>query len=160
MRLLRQHRRHERGSALIEIAMSYGTLVIVALLTLKASVNATSNQAWTIKQAMSDAFVTRESAMASRVPFEVLTGGSSQWPLFPSVASSTVTIGRLPGGQLVTGTVHRTRIPDPNNLPSAGGTGTTVSNPASTEAWEVQSILSYNVGTRTYIKSRTVLRIR
>lgn len=160
MRLFRHRRRRERGSALIEISMSYATLVIVALLTLKASVNATSGQAWTVKQAMSDAFVTRETAMASRVPFEVLTGSSSPWALSPSVSTSTVAIGKLPGGQIVTGTIHRTRIPDPNNLPSAGGTGTSTTNPGSTEAWKVQSILSYSIGSRTYMKSRTVLRIR
>lgn len=140
--------------------MSYATLVIVALLTLSASVNATSGQAWTVKQAMSDAFVTRETAMASRVPFDILTGSSSPWGLYPSVATATVTIGKLPGGQIVTGTVHRTRIPDPNNLPTAGGTGTAATNPGATEAWKVQSILTYTVGAKTYMKSRTTLRIR
>lgn len=160
MRFNRHHRGNEKGSALIEISMSYATLVIVALLTLKASVNATSGQAWTIKQAMSDAFVTRETAMASRVPFDLLTGGSSPWALYPSVSTTTVTMGKLPGGKVVTGTVHRTRIPDPNNLPSAGGTGTTTTNPGATEAWKVQSILSYTIGSKTYMKSRTVLRIR
>ena len=160
MKLRRQRRPGQRGSALIEIAMSYGTLVIVALLTLKASLNATSGQTWTIKQAMSDAYITRETALASRVPFEALTGGGSLWPASPAVANSTVTIGRLPGGRTVTGTLNRTRYADTNNLAAAGGTGTATTNPSGTEAWRVQSILSYELGGRTYVKSRTVLRIR
>jgi len=160
MRLCSHNRKRQRGSALIEISMSYATLVIVALLTLKASVNATSNQTWTIKQSMTDAFITRETALASRMPFDDLIGAGSPWSRHPSVSTSTVTIGKLPGGQLVTATAYRTRIPDSNNLPAAGGSGTATSNPSGTEAWRIQSILVYNVGDRQYMKSRTVLRVR
>ena len=71
-----------------------------------------------------------------------------------------MTLGKLPGGQEVTGTLYRTRIPDANNLTTAGGTGTATTNPSGTEAWKVQSILSYTVGDRQYVKSRTVMRIR
>lgn len=161
MQLQRQRQiARQRGSALIEISLSYATLVIVALLTLKASVNATSGQTWTIKQTMTDAYITRESALASRIPFDTLVGASSPWPQNPTVSSSTVTLGKLPGGQEVTGTLYRTRIPDANNLTTAGGTGTATTNPSGTEAWKVQSILSYTVGDRQYVKSRTVMRIR
>src|SRR5690606_26518557 len=114
------------------------TLVIVALLSLRASVNVTAGQAWTIKQAMSDAYITRETALASRIPFDTLAGPSSPWAAHPSVSTSTVTFGKLPGGQAVTATIHRTRVPDANNLPSAGGSGTATSNPTGTEAWKVQ----------------------
>lgn len=161
MRIVFQHRsQRQRGSALIEISLSYATLVIVALLSLKASVNATSGQTWTVKQSMSDAYITRETSLASRIPYDVVTGSSSPWSQYPAVSSTQVTMGRLPGGQLVTGTLHRTRIPDANNLPSAGGTGTATTNPSGSEAWKLQSILSYTVGDRNYVKSRTVLRIR
>jgi hypothetical protein len=160
MRPILHRRRLERGSALIEISFSYAVLVVVALLSLRASVNATSGQSWTVRQTMSDAFITRESAMASRIPFEDLVGSSSPWPRSPTVSTTTVTMGQLPGGALVTGTLYRTRIPDPNNLPAAGGTGTETSNPGGTESWQVQSILSYTAASRPYVKSRTVLRIR
>jgi hypothetical protein len=159
---LHRHRsrsRH-RGSALIEISLSYATLVITALLTLKASVNATSGQTWTVKQTMTDAFITRETALASRIPFDTLVGASSPWPRSPTVSTSTVSLGKLPGGKLVTGTLHRTRLPDENNLASGGGTGSATTNPSGSEAWKVQSILTYTVGERQYVKSRTVLRIR
>lgn len=160
MRDSQSGKKNVRGSALIEISLSYATLVFVAMVTLHASLNATSNQAWTVKQTMSDAFITRETALATRVPFDDMTGPSSLWAVSPGVTTSTVTIGKLPGGQAVTGTLHRTRIPDGNNLPTAGGTGTSITNPSGTEAWKLQSILVYNVTDKQYMKSRTVLRIR
>jgi hypothetical protein len=160
MQAPRQKRNRERGSALIEISLSYATLVLVALLSLRATVNATATQAWTVKQSMSDAFIMRETALASRIPFSDLVGSTSLWARSPSVSTTTVTIGKLPGGAAVTATLHRTRVPDTNNLPSAGGTGTSTTNPAGTEAWELQSLLVYTVGGKQYVKSRTVLRIR
>jgi len=155
-----RRRRLRRGSAIIDIAVSYATLVIVALLTLKASMTAASTQTWTVKQAMSDAYLTRESALAQRIPFDEINSDSSLWSLSPNVSTSTVSIGRLPGGIPVSATLHRTRIPAPNNLPSAGGSGDANTNPASTEAWKLQSLLVYNIQGRDYVKSRTTLRIR
>jgi len=160
MRVTQTPRKLVRGSALIEISLSYATLVFVAMVGLRASLNATSNQAWTVKQTMSDAFITRETALATRVPFDDLTGPSSLWAVSPGVTTSSVTFGKLPGGQLVTGTLHRTRIPDANNLPAAGGKGTSTTNPSGTEAWKLQSIIAYTVADKQYVKSRTVLRIR
>lgn len=160
MRLSRTRKNSERGSALIEIAVSYGLLVVVALLTLKASINTSASQAWTVKQAMTDAYLTREVALSQRIPFDDITGSSSLWSLSPAVSTSTVIMGKLPGGREVTGTLHRTRIPDPNNLPTAGGSGTGTSNPGGTEGWKLQSLLSYQIGEKTYVKSRTTLRIR
>lgn len=160
MRNNRQRKSKQRGSTLVEIAMSYGVLVIIAMLTLKASVNASTAQMWTVKQAMTDAFITKESALASRYPFDEVTGNSSLWALYPSTTASTVTIGKLPGGQEVTAKLYRTRIPDSNNLASAGGSGTSTTNPGGTEAWKLQSLLSYQVGDKTYVKTRTTLRTR
>ncbi len=91
----------QRGSVLIEIAVAYGTLVTVAVLTLKAAVNTTSGQAWTVKQSMTDAYLTRETALASRIPFDEVTSDGSLWALHPSVTTSTVEIGKLPGGSPV-----------------------------------------------------------
>src|SRR5690606_10079340 len=124
MRLSPRSEARQRGSALVEISMSYAALVIISLLTLKASVNATSGQTWTVKQAMSDTFIARESALASRIPFEEAIGASSPWPRNPEVSETTVEIGKLPGGNSVNATLYRTRFPDANNLPAAGGSGT------------------------------------
>lgn len=160
---MKRHRsapKRRRGAALIEIAVSYGILVTIATLTLKASVNSSSAQTWTVKQAMTDAYITREAALASRMPFESVTGNSSPWAQSPGVTTSTVTIGKLPGGASVTATLHRTRIADSNNLPSSGGSGSSSSNPGGTEAWKLQSLLVYTVDDRQYVKTRTVLRTR
>jgi hypothetical protein len=153
-------RQKQRGSALIEIALSYGTLVIVSVLTLKAAINTSTSQTWTVKQAMSDAYLTRETALAQRIPFDTITGPSSLWRLHPSVSTSTVVIGKLPGGKSVVGSLHRTRIPAPNNLTSSGGSGNSETNPGGTEAWRLQSLLVYHVDDKDYVKTRTVLRTR
>ena len=49
-------------------------------------------------------------------------------------------------------------LPDPGNYPIDGGTGTVDTNPAAMKVWRAQSVLTYQVGNRTYAKSRTVLR--
>ncbi|MDF1740153.1 MAG: hypothetical protein P1U86_13405 [Verrucomicrobiales bacterium] len=160
MRLTNSNRSRERGSALVDIALSFAALVTVSLLSLKASTVTTSSLSWTVKQAMTDAYITRETAMSSRIPFELAVSNSSPWPTYPSIATTQVVVGKLPGAKDVTATLHRTRFPDANNLNSAGGTGTATSNPSSSEAWKLESLLVYNIGPRQYVKSRTTLRVR
>lgn len=144
----------------MEIALSYAALVLVGLISLKATYTASASQAWTVKQSMTDAYITRETALASRFPFDEITSDASLWALSPNATESTVVIGKMPGGTEVEATLYRTRIADPNNLPADGGTGTTTTNPGSTAAWQLQSMLAYDVGDKTYVKTRTVLRIR
>jgi hypothetical protein len=67
-------------------------------------------------------------------------------------------MGKLPGGRPITGVVSRTRFADPNNLPAKGGSGTALTNPAAMEVWRFQSVVRYEVGGRSYLKSRTVVR--
>ena len=160
MRLSPYSPTRNRGSALIEVAVSYSVLVIVALITLKASINTASSQAWTVKQAMTDAYLTRETALANRIPFDQINQTGSLWAMRPAVSTTTVVLGRLPGGRQVTGTLHRTRIPAPNNLSAAGGSGDSTTNPGQTEGWKLQSVLAYNIGDKTYVKTRTTLRSR
>ena len=74
--------------------------------------------------------------------------------------TTTVEVGKLPGGFPVTATLHRTKHPDANNLIDAGGSGTAATNPAGMEAWKLQSYLIYDIGDRNYVKSRTMLRVR
>ena len=111
-------------------------------------------------QNMSDAYMTYEVALAQRVPMDEVVGASSLWPRDPNRTTSTVEVGRLPGGTPVTATLYRTRLPDDNNLPAAGGTGNAISNPARMEVWKLQSHLVYSIGNATYRKSRTVVRVR
>jgi hypothetical protein len=145
---------------LIEAAAAVALIGVVAMLLLRSSINALSGRYWTIMQNMSDAYMTYEVALAQRVPMDEVVGTSTLWPSNPTRATSTVTVGKLPGGNPVTATLHRTRLPHPNNLPAAGGTGTATSNPARMEVWKLQSHLVYTIGNATYRKSRTVVRVR
>jgi hypothetical protein len=155
---LRKKTSGRRGFLLIEAALSLGLLTVLGLILLKLSLNVLQPRQWSLQQAVTDAYITYERAIAERIPFEDLTGEGSPWPLHPATRQEEVELGRLPGGTPIMGTVVRTRLPDAGNYPIAGGSGTEVTNPAAMEVWKVQSIVRYRVGAREYLKSRTVIR--
>jgi len=130
-------------------------LTVLGLTLLKLSLNVTSPRQWTLQQSITDAYLTYEKSAAQRLPFADLTGAQSLWPAQPSVATTVVELGRLPGDTPIMGTVTRTRYADTNNLGS-GGDATT--NPSGMEVWRFQSVIRYDLGGRTYLKSRTVVR--
>lgn len=154
----RKSRSRHRGFVLVEATLALSLLTLIGLVMLKLSLNILSPRQWVLQQVLTDAYVTYERAYAERVSFQTLTSSNSPWPLYPTISSSQVNVGALPGGTLVTGTVRRTRMADSNNLPLDSGSGTTTTNPASMKVWKVQSVLTYKVGDRTYAKSRTVIR--
>lgn len=137
-------------------------LTVLGIVLLKLSLNILAPRQWVLQQVVTDAYMTYERAYAERIPFENLLATNSPWPDFASNSTKTIStvveVGRLPGGGIISGTVTRTRIADTGNYPLDGGSGTLVTNPAAMKIWKVQSILTYKVGTRTYAKSRTVLR--
>jgi hypothetical protein len=143
---------------LIESMMALSILTVVGLLLLKLSLNILSPRQWILQQTLTDSFITYERAYAERIPFENLVANDSPWPTFPTTSTTATEIGRLPGSRVILGTVTRTRIPDTGNYPIDGGTGTVATNPAAMKVWKVQSLLTYTIGTRTYVKSRTVIR--
>lgn len=138
--------------------MALTILVVVGMMLLKGSVNILAPRQWTMIQNVSDAYLTFEKAYAQRIPFDDFTGAGSPWPAYPAKAESTVTLGTLPGGRTLTGTLIRTRIPDSNNLPAFGGSGTLATNPAEMQTWKLQCHISYSISGREYVKSRTVVR--
>ncbi len=164
MKVLRNNRRNRiRAALMIEVAAGFGAMLVVSLLLLKAALTVTSVQRWTVTQGLTDSYMSREVALGKRLPFEGVGGfmaGGSSFPSFPTVATTTVTVGRLPGGKAVTASLRRTRMPSSNNLPSAGGTGTAATNPTGSQAWQLQSYLTYKISGRDYVKSRTTLRVR
>jgi hypothetical protein len=133
-------------------------LAIIGLILLKLTLNILQPRQWTMQQVLSDAYMTYERAYAERIPFNEAVDGDSPWPVFPATSVEEVEIGRLPGGRPVMGTVTRTRTADTNNFPIDGGSGSIVTNPASMEVWRLQSVVAYQVGSRRYVKSRTVIR--
>lgn len=146
------------GSVLVEATLGMTMLTALGLALLKLSLNVTTPRQWTLQQSITDAYLTFEKASAQRQAFEAVSGTASQWPVYPTIATTSVTFGKLPGGTPISGTVHRTRFADANNLPAKGGSGTTATNPTSMEVWRLQSVVKYTVGSRTYYKSRTVVR--
>lgn len=145
---------------LIEATMALMVLTVVSLALLKLALNVVAPRQWTLQQSLTDAYLTFEIALAERVEFQRITANDSPWPLYPLTATQQVEIGRLPGGRPLMATLRRTRQPDPNNLSAQGGSGTVATNPAGMEVWRLQSLLTYQIGGRTYVKSRTAVRSR
>lgn len=146
------------GSLLIEMVIATVLLLTIGLVVFRSTVDLLSPRQSVLHQNVSDAYMTFEEAFAARVSYQELTSTTSPWPEFPNTSSTTVEIGRLPGDRPVNGTVIRTRTPDPNNFPAAGGTGTSLTNPAEMETWILESHLTYRIGDETYTKSRTISR--
>jgi hypothetical protein len=122
------------GSLLIEVSAAMALTAALALIIMRASLLAVSGNQWTIMQTLTDAYLSREIALSNRVPVAELIGPQSAWPEFTSepVPAQIVTLGRLAGGQIV-----ETQI----------------------KAWRLHSVLSYNIGSREYVKSRSTLRL-
>lgn len=138
--------------------MSVTLLTVLGLCLLKLSLDILGPRQWIIKQSLTDAYMTYERAYAERIPFADLLANTSPWPVYPTTTKTTVQVGVMPYGKVITGSVVRTRVADTNNYPIDGGSGTVATNPAGMIVWKAQSVLTYTVGTRTYAKSRTVLR--
>ena len=142
----------------MDALVALSILTLIGLTMLKFSLNILSPRQAVLQQTLSDAYMTYERAYAERIAFSDLLASNSPWPAFPATSTRSVEVGRLPGNLPVTGTLTRTRIADTNNYPIDGGSGTTSTNPAAMKIWKAESILVYTIGTRTYAKSRTVLR--
>lgn len=151
--------RRKEGSMLMEVAVGFGVLIVVSLLLLKLSMIALSSRSWIVKQTLSDAYCTREIAYAKRIPFDDLTSNASPWPTYPTIATTTVTLGTLGrGAGDVTGTLKRYKEPMSNNLATQGGTGSTSTNPAAINSYLIQSVLTYQINGKDYYKTRSAIR--
>jgi hypothetical protein len=138
-------------------------LMFISLFVVRTNLQTIRPRNWTMIQALSDAYMTEHLAHAEAIPFDELVTTPDEeatWPVYPANNSNAVIIGQVPGGREITGRLIQTRQPAPNNLASAGGIGTTTTNLARVEAWLVQSHLTYNVGDRSYVKSRNTVRTR
>lgn len=146
--------RMDQGSLLVEVSMAMGLAALLSLVLMKASMLAIGGNQWTIMQTLTDAYLTRESALASRIPFADLTKADSLWPDSgadnPPRIKQTVTLGKTPGGANVTGELTRFR------------TNQTASDDADTRltVCRVYSVLTYRLGDQQYVKSRSTLRMQ
>jgi len=143
---------------LLEATYAMAFLSALGLVLLKLSINVTAPRQWTLQQTVTDAYLSYEKAYAQRLPFAELLSNTSPWPEYPQKSEAVLELGRLPGGAPIEGTVIRTRIADSNNFPADGGSGSPETNPAGMKVWKFQSLVTYTVGDRQYVKSRTVVR--
>ena len=146
------------GSILVEASIAIVLLTSIGLVLFKGTLNIIAPRQWALSQNLTDAYLTYEKAYAERIEFSELISASSDWPVYPAKSQFTVNLGTLPGGRVISGTIIRSRIPDSNNLPTAGGSGDTITNPAELQTWKLQSHLVYTIAGRDYVKSRTVVR--
>ena len=139
--------------------MRLALLTSIGLVVFKGSLDIMAPRQWIIQQNMSDAYLTYEEAYAQRISFEQLTSMESPWPVYPEKSATEVEIGKFPGGRPIMAEVTRTRIPDSNNLPEHGGTGTECNKPHrnANVAGAVSPFLSV-LATKEYVKSRTIIR--
>jgi hypothetical protein len=105
-------------------------------------------------QTLTDAYLTRETALAHRVPVADLTSVETKWPDAavddPPRLVQTVELGKTAGGHAVNGTLTRYRV---NETPEDNAdTGISV--------WRLHSILTYKIGDADYVKSRSTLRMQ
>jgi hypothetical protein len=145
---------------LVELSLAVALLLFVSLWVFRTNLQTIRPRNWAMTQAVSDAYMTEHQARAEAIDFNDLLSAASPWPAFPTSNTTTVTIGTLPNGRGLTGQLVQTRQPSENNLATAGGLGDVTTNPARVESWIVQSHLTYDVGGRSYVKSRTTVRTR
>lgn len=140
------------GSLLIELSVALGFTTMLALLMMRSSLLAISGNQWTVMQTLTDAYMSREAALANRMPFAQVEADASPWPEMTNeagVSEQTVTIGRLAGGQSVTAVLKRCRTAE-----------TAQNADLSLSVWRLHSALIYEIGDKSYTKSRSILRVQ
>jgi hypothetical protein len=142
-----------RGSLLVEVSAALGLTVMLALFLMRGSLLAVSGSQWTVMQTLTDAFLTRESALAARIPFAEIAGDASPWPEMAEDGAAedaqAVVLGKIAGGREVSGQLLRFRTAEEAASPDL---------PLS--VWRLHSILTYQVGDKDYVKSRSTLRLQ
>ncbi|WP_156817198.1 hypothetical protein [Rubritalea marina] len=131
---------------------------------------------WVMQQNLVDAFLSTEVAAASRVDFDTIAAGTSNWgagnaaaaAIADAATTNNVQMGLLPGfvaggaGRAYTATVYRLRIPIQANaaaatfLPAAGGFLDMSS--MGIRCYELQTHVVYSLDGTNYVKSRSVIR--
>lgn len=156
--------RKRKGSALVEVAIGFAVLMIVSLMLLKLSMIAIANRSWIVRQTLSDAYCTRESALAKRTPFANLnalwpTGAGNAAVTYPVMGTLGVTAGN-DAQRTVTGTLKRYKTQIAATLPAGVGDASDPlqPNPAANTSYLLTSVLSYKIGTKQYYKTRSTVR--
>jgi hypothetical protein len=144
--------RLRRGSLILESSVALAFASTLALLLLKGSIIGLSGNQWSVMQTLTDAYLTRETALANRTPLADILAPNSPWPDpetdVPERSEMTVTIGKLIGGTPVQGRLVRFRINETTESDAITQTNT----------YRLCSVLSYRIGGKDYHKTRSTLR--
>lgn len=146
-------KRSARGSLLLEVSVALGAAAMLALMLMKASLLAVSGNQWTSLQTLSDAVLTRETALANRIPFASITAENSLWKdatVTVPTQTETIVMGRQLGGVPVTGKLIRFRVNASDPLVPE----------VNLSVWRLHSILRYKVGEHEYVKSCSTMRVQ
>jgi hypothetical protein len=134
---------------LLEASIALGAAVLLALLLMKASLLAITGNEWTSMQTLTDSVLTRETALANRIPFADITSDTSLWPdVGGAMSPQTVQLGKLMGGTAVTGLLTRFRVNE----------GDSAQPEVDLAVWRLHSVIKYKVGDKDYVKSSSTLR--
>jgi hypothetical protein len=143
-----------KGSLILEASIGLAFASVLTLLLLKGSMVGLSSNQWTVMQTLTDAYLTRETALANRIPLADVVVAGSQWPDpttdTPARNEMTVALGKLAGGIEVSGQLVRFRSNETQTDDAT--TGTTI--------YRLYSVLSYRVNGKDYFKSRSTLRMQ
>ncbi|MGJ8725759.1 MAG: hypothetical protein ACSHYB_14460 [Roseibacillus sp.] len=157
---------------LVELSLAVSLLLFISLWSFRTNLQTIRPRNWAMVQTITDAYMTGPLAQAESVDFnELLDDTVTDWPTYPNKKTTTdVLVGTLPVGtdestgtlvlRKIKGTLVQTKQPAANNLPANPTAAQIAANPARVESWLVQSHLTYSVGSRTYIKSRSTVRTR
>lgn len=154
---------------LIELSLAVMLLLFVSLWVFRTNLQTIRPRNWAMTQAISDAYLTGVLAQSEAADFSTIVGATSPWPDISATTpetpnTSSVIIGSLPGGHQIQGTLVQVRVADPDNWPATPTAAQAIalaqSNPARVESWHLQNHLTYTVGGREYVKSRTTVRTR
>jgi len=138
------HASGSRGSVLIEAAIAVFMLACVASMTTGTVTSAARMSRWAAVESMADAAIDIEASVARKYPLVNATSiSTSSYTLSPAVTSQATTLGTL-YGNAVPGTLLYTRV-DSANQPS----GT---------VHRIIIGLTFQIGGRTYCKTREVVR--
>lgn len=170
--------KHPKGSFLVEASVSLILLIAIALVLVSSSLNILKPRVWTMQQNLADAYLSQEVALANRADFDDITNGISGWGSGNATTAVAVNLGKMPGfvagtdnGRTYQGQLTRVRVlpVDVNGVAmtnsttaagfgDGGNTAMLTLGDLGIRSYELQSHLTYEVGGRTYVKSRTVIR--
>jgi hypothetical protein len=147
-----RRRRFFSGSVLLEVSLGLALAAFVAVATLRQSMLALSAGQWAAMQAITDSYLTRETALATRLPYDELTQ-EVFWPPNEAASTQTVVLGSMAdpaGGPPREVQAQLTRSSQTETIGNTGLPDVTV--------LRLDSVLSYQIGGQPYIKSRSTLR--